>query len=1525
VLLLGAVGPVRAPSSALAALGLGGLSTPSSLLRATRVRESVAVENTGDCECVDSCDQRDSSRGTWCFVDTAECVGSNGFPAQCDGGACWAACSVVYGFDQCEDDPCMNDAFCIDGDGEYECQCLDGYRGDRCEEQIDGCADPRNACHADAVCEDLPPPAGPGKDGRTCSCNEGYVGDGESCVDADACAPADADPYPGFPCQRGFAVCEDLPPPAGLSREGRVCTCEAGYGGPTGDECAPLDACASTKCDPNAACTDMPAPFPDDASGRLCECNAGYEGDGETCVDVDACAAHPCPLDATCVDAPAPADASPGSRECVCKTGFGFDGDGCVETDACLDHPCGAHAVCTDLFAPAPNSPSGRECACEPGYERDDVRGDVCVDIDACRRGEASGSDASGSTDGPCSPHAVCTDLPAPADALGFACECGKGFYGDGRYCAPIDACNVPAAIELRTARVGGGGGAEGRSGADPAPGSEPPFSGSRSVLDAVSRAEQSEGYGTVHVDDVTMLRNSLLFGAFTDVGYDIALRFTTSEETSLEFRFGVDFGRGGFVMVDGTVKAEGFEDLRWSGDDSDAGFLADDGAGVFNVGLGTSVSGYAFLPGNHEIRVVGVDDCCDEGMTFQFRVAGGPWMPVSAQNLQALGSAPCHANARCVDQAAPALFEGYQCVCNEGYEGDGAACDDIDACEESPCHENADCADFAAPADGSEAGRMCTCRTGFFHREITTENGRGHECVETNACETTPCDTNAMCTDLGPPHEGGADGRVCECLPGFDGDGAVNGGCRPIDACKDYPCHLMAQCTDLPPPAANSATGRACACNEGFRGDGEFCEDANACDITPCDLNALCDDLDPPAGEDEAGRVCVCKKGFVGDGETCLDVDACLDYPCQANARCGDLPAPAENDAAGRQCTCLPGFDDVPPTDRDGNLLDGPHTCEPIDACEAFACRSPHAACRDLPPPAPNAREGRACACNEGYVGDGDVCSEIDACAVAPCDNNASCDDLPPPAGGLEDGRSCVCNSGYRGDGEIGNCAQIDACLSSPCHAGADCLDGEAPENEDGYQCVCRKGWRGDGFDCRDVDACVSAPCSAAAVCKDLPAPAPSGPAGRTCACNEGYVGDGETCEDAPGCADMQCDTNATCADALPPDTEASCACNEGFVGDGVTCRDADDCEVWYDTKIDVQGGSDACALVCAKSLQTGMSSKCVAAESGGERVDCGYIPPSGKLSCFCLDVGSARGERSLLGDITRCMHGTCHDEGLNAFRCACDAGWTGRLCDQQMTDDDCDATTCSFGDCRDVGDDYVCECQAGYSGRDCDVPPTHWVPLGANAFGSGVGGGAGRADGKTAGAGVYVAPAGYKLVKDDATYVVQQGGPSKLCKALGGGCVAHPASGPTSTGPYSGPSHRERSVVGNPSIGPLYEVSLFVSDEPGAGTKNPVYMLLHGRKGGVTRAMRLFPDGVDRASRNVIGVYALDVGEVARRKALKPFVFLSRCRRLRVVVRRRRRISEPGPGLLLLPHILIVMFCRLRPSHSIADRTYR
>lgn len=308
-------------------VGVSSVSDPSTL-RGTRPRESVAVAASGDCTCLTSCDQKDAIHGTYCAVDAsnAECVGANGYPAVCNDGVidgCWATCSVIFGFDQCRDEPCQNDGFCVDGNSDYECLCQSGYVGAQCEQEIDACDTtqwPSNGCSPDAACEDLPPPAGSGLDGRTCTCDEGYAGDGVLCMDINACTEA--------PCSKGFATCSDKPPPADGSADGRTCTCEPGYmsesGVGGGDDCIAIDACKVQPCSVNADCEDLPAPAGDDLEGRTCTCKVGFDGDGETCEDTNACDENPCPADAACMDKPAPALGGPDGRDCLCAEGYDF-------------------------------------------------------------------------------------------------------------------------------------------------------------------------------------------------------------------------------------------------------------------------------------------------------------------------------------------------------------------------------------------------------------------------------------------------------------------------------------------------------------------------------------------------------------------------------------------------------------------------------------------------------------------------------------------------------------------------------------------------------------------------------------------------------------------------------------------------------------------------------------------------------------------------------------------------------------------------------------------------------------------------------------------------------------------------------------------------------------------------------------------------------------------------------------------------------------------------------------------------
>ena len=70
-----------------------------------------------------------------------------------------------------------------------------------------------------------------------------------------------------------------------------------------------------------------------------------------------------------------------------------------------------------------------------------------------------------------------------------------------------------------------------------------------------------------------------------------------------------------------------------------------------------------------------------------------------------------CHVNASCDN-----YIGSFNCSCNDGFEGDGIFCDDIDECQvnTSECHEHGNCHNIVGSYD-------CSCSPGY--------EGNGFEC----------------------------------------------------------------------------------------------------------------------------------------------------------------------------------------------------------------------------------------------------------------------------------------------------------------------------------------------------------------------------------------------------------------------------------------------------------------------------------------------------------------------------------------------------------------------------------------------------------------------------------------------------------------------------------------------------------------------------------------------------------------------------------------------------------------------------
>jgi hypothetical protein len=299
-------------------------------------------------------------------------------------------------------------------------------------------------------------------------------------------------------------------------------------------------------------------------------------------------------------------------------------------------------------------------------------------------------------------------------------------------------------------------------------------------------------------------------------------------------------------------------------------------------------------------------------------------------------GGNNCNENATCID-----TVDGFDCVCDSGYEGNGVNCTEIDECSEGTdnCDANAACINVPGSFD-------CVCNNGFA--------GDGVTCVDENEClgegSGHDCDVNATCSNT-------VGGYLCECNAGWIGTGQA---CIDRNECalNIDGCDVKAVCTNLPGTWD-------CTCIPGYGGDGFTCTDFNEClgegGGNNCSVNGVCTNT-------PGSFSCACLPGFGGDGISCVDFNECLGEGggdnCSAFATC-------TNTSGSFDCDCIAGYagDGVTCVDENECLGEGSgNNC------------SINANCSNLP-------GTFDCTCRDGYYGNpvGSVCDPITVTLTSP------------------------------------------------------------------------------------------------------------------------------------------------------------------------------------------------------------------------------------------------------------------------------------------------------------------------------------------------------------------------------------------------------------------------------------------------------------------------------------------------------------------------------------------------------------
>jgi hypothetical protein len=179
---------------------------------------------------------------------------------------------------ECDLEPCQNGGMCTPGTRSYTCQCMPGWSGENCDEDVDECQVDNGGCSPQRECVNTD-----GSSTCAATCSAGFEPVGEKdCRDVDECTTRPCISYPDFidingaTCegysqeeQEGTVMCslaESMETDPDRTAATDCCVCGGGH-----EPCAGRDGTGAQV----SSCVNTPGGFTCDS------CDAGFTGDGD--------------------------------------------------------------------------------------------------------------------------------------------------------------------------------------------------------------------------------------------------------------------------------------------------------------------------------------------------------------------------------------------------------------------------------------------------------------------------------------------------------------------------------------------------------------------------------------------------------------------------------------------------------------------------------------------------------------------------------------------------------------------------------------------------------------------------------------------------------------------------------------------------------------------------------------------------------------------------------------------------------------------------------------------------------------------------------------------------------------------------------------------------------------------------------------------------------------------------------------------------------------------------------------------